>query len=139
MHSTRLLAGSALALAFVIGACNSDEATNIDEHNPDNVTFIVDGDTLTTDTLVLNAGVDNTVRIIFTEGTDNLDDVEAEHYSLLTFTPSTSITATRRASHHFRQDVVVGAVSGQTGDLDIGFGHDTLADEYTLSLHYKVQ
>lgn len=138
MHTSRLLAGSALALALVIGACNSDEATNIDEHNPDNVTFIVDGDTLATDTLVLNAGVDNTVRIIFTEGTDNLDDVEPQHYSSLIFTPVAG-TAVLDTTAHFTHLVTVTAASGDTGHVDVGFGHDTLADEHSFSRPYKVQ
>jgi hypothetical protein len=128
-----LFASASLALA-----CSNSEAP-AEDHTP--ASLEINGVPVdTSDTVTFTASATDTVQLsFFNAANDNLDDVEAEHYSLLTFTPSTSITATRRASHHFRQDVVVGAVSGQTGDLDIGFGHDTLADEYTLSLHYKVQ
>jgi hypothetical protein len=138
MHSAKHLAGTALALAFVIGACNSDEATNVDEHNPDNITFIVNSDTLANDTLFLNAGADDTVRIIFTEGVDNLDDVEAEHYSGLVFTPVVG-NAVLDPAAHYTHVVTVTALAGATGTVDVGFGHDTLADEHTFSRPYKVQ
>ncbi len=128
-----LFAGATLALA-----CSNSEAP-AEDHTP--VSLDINGvPTDTTDTVTFAASATDTVQLtFFNAANDNLDDAEAEHYSSLTFTPSTGITATRRASHHFRHDVVVGAVSGQQGDLDIGFGHDTLADEHSFRVHYKVQ
>lgn len=126
------------ATATLALACSNSEAP-AEDHTP--VTFEVNGvPSDTTDTIAFTASATDTVQLtFFNAANDNLDDAEAEHYSSLTFTPSTGIAATRRASHHFRHDVVVGAVSGQAGDLDIGFGHDTLADENSFHLHYKVQ
>ena len=136
MRHTTLRAGSTLALA--LGACDSDEATSVEEHAPDNITFIVNGDTLATDTLVLTEGTVDTARIIFTEGTDNLDDVEAEHYSGLVFTPAAG-TALLDPAAHYTHRVTVSAFAGDTGHVVVGFGHDTLADEHSFPRPYRVQ
>lgn len=128
-----LLAAGALSLA-----CSNSEAP-AEDHDPATLEFngvaFVAGDTV-----AFAANATDTVQIsFFNAANDNLDDVEAEHYSSLTFIPATNITATMRASHHFRHDIVVGAAAGQVGDLEVGFGHDTLADEHTFHLHYKIQ
>lgn len=138
MRSARLLAGSTLALGLVLGACNSDEVTNEVEHSPDAITFIVNGDTLASDTLVLNAGQEDTVRIIFFEGTDNLDDAEADHYAGLTFTPAPG-TAVRDNAAHYTHVVTVTATAGTTGQVSVGFGHDDLADEFSFPAPYRVE
>lgn len=134
--STPLLLG---ALAGVLSlACSNSEAP-AEDHTP--VTFDINGvATDTSDTVTFAAASNDTVVItFFNAADDNLNDAEAEHFSSLTFTPSDSITATRLSAHHFQHHVVIGNVAGQVGDLDIGFGHDTLTDEHNFHLHYKVQ
>jgi hypothetical protein len=119
-----------VAAAALTLACSSSEAP-AEDHNP-----VTD----TSDTVVFAAGTNDTVVLtFFNAANDNLNDVEAEHFSTMTFTPPDSITATRLSAHHFQQHLVIGNVAGQVGDLDIGFGHDTLADEHSFSLHYKIQ
>jgi hypothetical protein len=127
-----------VAAAALTLACSSSEAP-AEDHNP--VAFDIDGVvTDTSDTVVFAAGTNDTVVLtFFNAANDNLNDVEAEHFSTMTFTPPDSITATRLSAHHFQQHLVIGNVAGQVGDLDIGFGHDTLADEHSFSLHYKIQ
>lgn len=126
-----------LAAGSLLSACDSTESST-PEHNPDRVTFTVNGALLPNDTLVLDALATDTVRITFYQGADNLDDVESEHFSLLTFTP-TLATATLDTAHHFTHTVVVSGSAGDTGHVEVGFGHDLLADENTFSLPVKVE
>jgi hypothetical protein len=97
-------------------------------------------DTMPDDTLRIPAGQTVTVHCTFFNSMDdNLDDVESEHYSLLTFDPAGLGTATPDAAHHFTHSVVVQGTAGDTGHVAIGFGHDALADEHSLSRPVQIQ
>ena len=123
--------------AGALAACNSSEATAPD-HNPDRVAFAVNGAAMPDDTPRLSAGATGTVRLTYYQGTDNLEAVETEHFSLLIFTPAIA-AATLDTAHHFSQVVVVSGQARDTGQVDVGFGHDLLADEHTFTLPVKVQ
>jgi hypothetical protein len=139
-NPTAKLLGALLSTVALSIGCSDSEAP-AEDHTPVAFTMAVNGTIMPDDTLRLNAGATDTVQITFyNAANDNLDDAEAEHYSLLTFTPATGIAATRESSHHFRHDVVVTATAGTTGTLEIGFGHDALADEHSFAgLVYKIQ
>lgn len=128
------------AAIFAAAACNSNESTKeTDEHDPERVVFIVGGDTLTGDSLFIPAGQTVTVRMIFfNHANESLDDVEGEHWSKLSFDPGTLATATVDVDHHFSQSVVVNGVANTKGIVDIGFGHDELADEHTLHAPVRI-
>jgi hypothetical protein len=140
MNRSTLAAAALLAGALTL-ACDSSESTAAEDHTPVRVELAVNGTAMTTDTLFLPAGQTVTVRVtFFNAADDNLDDVEGEHYSLLTFNPGTLATATADAAHHYSHSVVVQAAAATIGTVDIGFGHDALADENTLSgVPVKVQ
>lgn len=129
-----------LGAALVVSACGSNESTTgPDEHDPARVTWIVDGDTLTGDTLYLPAGQVVTVRGIFYNFSDSsLDDVEGQHWSKLTFVPGTLATAAVDVAHHYSHTVTVSNAAA-TGTVDVGFGHDSLADEHTLHSPVVIQ
>lgn len=130
--SSLMLAGFGIA-GLGLAACDSSEPVAAEDHDPVSVTLAVDGVTNPDGKLHLPAGQTVTVRATFlnAEG-DNLDDVEDEHFSLLTFTPTTIADATPDAVAHFSHDVVVNAAATTTGTVMVGFGHDALADEHSL-------
>ena len=121
-------------------ACSNSEAP-AEDHVAVRIEVAVNSAVVTDDTLRLTNGQIDTVRITFYNKSDeNLDVAEDEHYSLLTFTPAANITATMDPNHHFRHGVVTTAVAGTVGTLDIGYGHDALADEETFTgLKFKVE
>jgi len=127
--------------AVLAGACSDGkEPVAVEDHSPIRVTFAVAGTPMTTDTLFLPQGQTVQVRATFYNAADdNLDDVESEHYSLLTFLPGTLATATIDAAHHYTHGVQVQGAAGTVGDVDIGYGHDALADEQTLTAKVKIQ
>lgn len=128
-----------LATALVSACSNDETAPADDDHTPVRVGLIVGSDTMTTDTLFLPFGQTVTVRgIFFNSADDNLDDVEAEHWSKLTFTPTTLATAAVDTAHHFQHTVEVQGAVGATGTVAVGFGHDELADEHTLNAPVKI-
>jgi len=123
-----------------LAACSDSNEPAADDHDPARYTVTVNGTLMTDDTLRLTAGGTDTVQISFFNASDeNLDDVEAEHYSLLTFTPATGITATPEAAHHYRHVIVNTLGAGVSGDLAVGFGHDTLADEHSFAAAYSTE
>jgi hypothetical protein len=132
---------SAVVCVILTGACDdSKEPIAAEEHIPVRVTLAVNGTAMTTDTLFLPAGQTVTVRATFYDAADeSLDDVETSHYSLFTFSPAGLGTATIDAAHHYTQSVQVQGAAGAIGDLDIGYGHDALADEHTLTAKVKIQ
>jgi hypothetical protein len=121
-------------------ACSNSEAP-AEDHIPVRIEVAVNNAVVTDDTLRLTNGQIDSVHITFYNKSDeNLDVAEAEHYSLLTFTPAANITATMDPNHHFRHGVVTTAVAGTVGTLDIGYGHDALADEEAFTgLKFKVE
>jgi hypothetical protein len=139
---SRSLLFSALGVCAILSsACDdSKEPVAAEDHSPVRVTFAVNGAAMTTDTLFLPAGQTVTVRATFYNAADdNLDDVETEHFSLLTFIPAGLATATIDAAHHYTHTVQVQGAAGTVGDVDIGYGHDALADEHTLTAKVKIQ
>jgi hypothetical protein len=126
---------------LTVGACSSKESTTApDDHDPVRVVLSVNGTAMTGDTLFLPAGMTVTVRGTFYNAADeSLDDVEDAHFSLLTFDPAGLATATPDAAHHYTHSVAVQGAVDETGTVDIGFGHDALADEHTLTAPVKIQ
>ena len=61
---------------------------------------------------------------------EDLDDVEAEHFGGLTFSPASLATVARVADHHFQFDVTGGTPG--TGTVQVSYGHDEAADEITF-------
>ena len=81
----RLVACATFALA---GACGGDETQAPDDHTPATFTVLID-DAPVTSTLTLPAGETVRVRIKFANAAgDDLDEVEAEHFGGLTFSPA---------------------------------------------------
>jgi hypothetical protein len=137
-RSTFLLAALASG-ALAIGCSNSEAPA--EDHTPVTFSVTVNNVLVADDTVRLTSGGQtDTVHIsFFNAASENLDHAEADHYSALTFTPAANITATMDPSHHFRHGVVTTAVAGTVGTLDISYGHDALADEYTFSVKFKVE
>lgn len=140
MRRTLLLSALSLGAILAGSGCNSDESTKeTDEHDPTRVVFIVAGDTLTGDSLFIPAGQTVLVRGIFFNAADeNLDDVEGEHWSKLSFDPGTLATAVVDVDHHFQHEVTVNGAANAKGIVDVGFGHDELADEHTLHVPVRI-
>jgi hypothetical protein len=140
MRRTLLLSVLSLGAIVAASGCNSSESTQqTDEHDPVRVVFIVAGDTLTGDSLFIPAGQTVLVRgIFFNAADDNLDDVEGEHWSKLSFDPGTLASAAVDVAHHFQHQVTVNGVASAKGIVDVGFGHDQLADEHTLHVPVRI-
>jgi hypothetical protein len=121
------------AAAGILGlaACgDSETAPAADDHTPVSYTILLD-DTGATAPYTLTEGRTVRIRIKFLNAaSEDLDAVEGEHFAGLTFTPASLATVAAVADHHFQFDVT-GATSG-TGTLQVGFGHDALADETTF-------
>jgi hypothetical protein len=125
---SRLSLTSALLLA---AACGSDETAPTEDHTPATYNLIVD-DVAQTAPYVLTVGQTSRVQIkFFNAAGEDLDDVEAEHFGGLTFSPTSLATTTRQADHHFQFDVTPSNVG--SGTLQVSFGHDDLAAEKTFS------
>ena len=128
-----------LATGALSAACSDSEAP-AEDHTPVTFLVLVNGTPVADDTVRLTQGGIDTVRIKFVNAAgDTLDDVEAGHFSALTFTPGTDIAAVMDPAHHFRHAVQATAASGTAGDLDIGYGHDALADEHSFGTKFKVE
>jgi hypothetical protein len=136
---TTLLFAALGSGALVIG-CGDSEAP-AEDHTPVTFSVTVNNVVVTDDTvrLTTGGGIDTVHISFFNAANEDLDHAEAEHFSLLTFTPAANITATMDPDHHFRHGVVTTAAAGTAGDLDIGFGHDALADENTFHMKFKVE
>jgi hypothetical protein len=133
------LALGLLAAGSLLSACNSDEATGAENHTPVRLDLAVNGTAMPDDTLRLHTGQTDTVRITFWNSDDeNLDVAEDEHYSALTFAPATGLGVTLDTTHHFRHSVVVTAAGGTKGSVDLGYGHDALADEESFPVAFRV-
>ncbi len=136
----RVILPAAVLAAGVLAACSNGNEPAAEDHDPVRYTVTVNGTLMTDDTLRLTAGGTDTVQFSFFNAADeNLDIVEAEHYSLLTFTPATGLTATPEAAHHYQHVIVNTLAAGVAGDLAVGFGHDTLADEHSFPAAYLTE
>jgi hypothetical protein len=132
MPLPRILHRVAIATAILgLAACGDNEtAPAADDHTPVSYTVLLDGTTATAP-FTLTEGQTVRVRLEFLNAAgENLDAVEAGHYARVTFTPPSLATVSPVADHHFQFDVT-GAAPG-TGTLQVGFGHDALADETTF-------
>lgn len=124
--------GLAVGVAAMAG-CSSDETMAAEDHDPVSVTLSVDGVTNPDGKLHLPEGQTVTVRATFLNAAgDNLDDIEGEHFSLLTFDPAGLATPTMDPNAHYSHEVVVTAAASATGTVMVAFGHDALADEHSL-------
>jgi hypothetical protein len=134
---------SALGMGTILAAsaCNSNESTKEgDEHDPVRVVLSVNGTAMTGDTLFLPVGMTEVIvrGTFYNSADESLDDVETEHFSKLTFDPTTLATATIDAAHHYTHSVDVQGAANATGTVSIGFGHDALADEHTLTAPVRI-
>jgi hypothetical protein len=93
-------------------------------------TVLINGNQVTAP-YTLTEGVTVRVQLKFLNAaSEDLDDVESQHFAGLTFTPASLATVTRVTDHHFQFDVTGG--SEGSGTVQVGFGHDELADETTF-------
>src|SRR3954463_2931875 len=93
---SRISLAGALLLAV---ACGGDETAPVENHTPATYNLIVN-DVPQTSPYLLPAGQTSRVQIkFFTAAGEALDDVEAEHFGRLTFSPISMATATRLADH----------------------------------------
>ena len=134
---------SALGVGAILAAsaCDSNESTKEgDEHDPVRVVLSVNGTAMTGDTLFLPVGMtDVIVRGTFYNSADeSLDDVETEHFTQLTFDPTTLATAAIDLDHHYTHSLDVQGAANAIGTVHIGFGHDALADEHSLSAPVRI-
>jgi hypothetical protein len=137
--TTRTSLGLLLTGTLLTGCSDGNEPA-AEDHVAVRIEAAVNGTAVTDDTLRLTTGGTDSVRITFYNQSDeNLDVAEDEHYSLLTFTPATGLTATMDDTHHFRHGVAITAPAGTTGTVDIGYGHDAAADEESFTVSYKIQ
>jgi hypothetical protein len=119
-----------LALFTVVAGCGGDEPQGTPDHTPVSYNVLIN-DVPVTAPYTFPSGVTVTVRLkLFNAAQDDLDDVEAEHFAGLTFSPPPRATAVRLTDHHYQFEVT-GGVPG-SGTMTIGFGHDEAADEHTL-------
>lgn len=137
---SRLAPSALLLTGALLAACSDSNEPPAEDHTPVRLELAVNGAAMADDTVRLTAGGSDTVRFtFFNAGDENLDAHEDDHYSSLTFVPATGLTSTIDSTHHFRHEVVNTAAPGTTGDIDIGYGHDAAADEYTFTVAYKVE
>ncbi len=125
---SRIALAGALLLA---AACGGDETAPVEDHTPATYNLIVN-DVPQNSPYVLPSGQTSRVQVkFFNAAGDDLDDVEAEHFGRLTFSPTSLATAARLADHHFQFDVTASHTG--SGTLQVSFGHDDTADEKTFS------
>lgn len=137
---SRLAPSALLLTGALLAACSDSTEPPAEDHTPVRLELAVSGAAMADDTVRLTAGGSDTVRIsFFNAGDEDLDAHEDDHYSSLTFLPATGLTSTIDSTHHFRHEVVNTAAAGTTGDIDIGYGHDSAADEHTFTVAYKVE
>ncbi len=133
-------AGGLLVAGLLLAGCSDSNEPAAEDHEPVRLEMTVNGTLMSDDTLRLTAGATDTVQVsFFNAGDESLDDIEATHFSALTFTPAAGVTATIEADHHYRHVVVNTLTAGDTGTLAIGFGHDVLADEHSFDLAFKAE
>ena len=123
------MAIAAVASAILgLAACgDSETAPAADDHTPVSYTVLLDG-TAVTAPYTLTEGQTVRVRLEFLNAAgENLDAVKAVRALMR---GRTLATVAPVADHHFQFDVTGAAAA--TGTLEVGFGHDALADETTF-------
>ncbi|MEA2725208.1 MAG: hypothetical protein QOH59_2979 [Gemmatimonadales bacterium] len=118
-------------LGLSLGAgCGSTEAPTLTDHAAVTYDLMVNGTPVTAPYAFI-AGQTVRVRIrFFNAEQQDLDAVEGEHFGGLTFDPASLATVARVVGHNFQFDVTGGTPG--TGTLQVGYGHDDLADEVTF-------
>ena len=119
------------ALILIAAACGNDEtAPPAEDHTPVSYTVLIN-DTPASAPFTFIGGETVRVRLkFFNAASEDLDDVETMHFAGLTFNPGSLASAIRVTDHNFQFDVTGGAPG--TGTLQVGYGHDELADETTF-------
>jgi hypothetical protein len=131
MSHYRAMSWLAAALTITLAACSDSTETPPDDHVPVSYQLLIDG-VAATAPYTFTQGRTTRVRIKFTNvGGDDLDDIESEHFGLLTFDPADLSTVQAVADHHFQFDVT-GGIPG-AGNLTVSFGHDEQADEHVFT------
>jgi hypothetical protein len=119
------------ALAAVIAACSDNEAPPAEDHTPVSYNLLVN-DVAVTAPYTFISGQTVRVRVkFFNAAQEDLDDVESSHFGGIAFNPASLATAVRLSDHHYQFDVTGGTAG--TGTLQVGYGHDELADETTFT------
>ena len=114
----------------VLAACGDTEAPTLTDHTAVTYDLMVNGVEVSVP-YTFAAGQTARVRIkFFNAEQQDLDLVEGEHFGGLTFNPTSLATVSRVTGHNYQFDVTGG--TGGTGTLQVGYGHDELADEVTL-------
>jgi hypothetical protein len=114
----------------VVAACGDSEAPSLTDHTPATYSLLVNNVAVSAP-YAFTAGQTVRVRIkFFNAEQQDLDPVEGEHFGGLTFNPVSLATVARVTGHNYQFDVTGG--SAGTGTLQVGYGHDELADEVTF-------
>lgn len=123
--------GLLVLTAVFTTACSDNEAPPAEDHTPTSYTIQVN-DVPVTAPYTFVAGQVVRVRIkFFNAAQEDLDEVADSHFGGLTFDPASLATVVRDPDHSYAFEVT-GASPG-TGMLQVGYGHDEAANEYTLS------
>jgi hypothetical protein len=113
-----------------VAACSDSEAPALTDHTAVTYSLQVNGVAVSAP-YTFTVGQTARVRIkFFNAEQQDLDPVEAEHFGGLTFNPTSLATVARVTGHKFQFDVTGGTAG--TGTLQVGYGHDDLADEVTF-------
>jgi hypothetical protein len=113
-----------------VAACSDNEAPALTDHTAVAYSLMVNGVAVSAP-YTFTAGQTARVRITFFNAEQqDLDPVEGEHFGGLTFNPTSLATVARVTGHNFQFDVTGGTAGA--GTLQVGYGHDDLADEVTF-------
>jgi hypothetical protein len=124
-----------VAAAFTLAACSSNEAPP--ENHPEPASArLFDAATHTElpQPYALPSGATTRIEVHYygVDGADITNDLIADHYSSLTFAPTSFATVASVTGLRFQHDVTVDAAPAAASDLLIGWGHDELADELSF-------
>ena len=113
-----------------VAACGTTEAPPLTDHAAATYNLLVN-DLAVSAPYIFTAGQTVRVRIkFFNAEQQDLDPVEDTHFGGLTFSPSSLATVTRVAGRNYQFDVTGGTAG--TEALQVGYGHEELADEVTF-------
>lgn len=123
---------AAAAALTVAAGCGTDPTTvPADDHTPATYTILVN-DVTTTPPLTLTQGETVRIRLKFVNAAHvDLDAVESTHFGGLALEPTSLATVSRVTDHNYQFNVTGGTPG--TGMVRVGYGHDQLADETSLT------
>ena len=129
MTSRAILLGFTL---FTLAACSDDEAAPSGHGTPVSTKLfdVATGSELPAP-YQLPAGATTRVEVRFYDADGGLlnAELEASHFTSVTFTPAEFATVADVEGQKFQRDVTVTAAAGATAALAVGYGHDAAADE----------